>query len=342
MSRVLVVGGAGFLGAHLCNNLVTEGHYVVAFDNLSGGKTSNLSHDVKFIKGDMRDLNALRMVFSLCEFDVVYLLAALPHEGLSVFCPAQIMDNNVTGSLNVLTTALTYHVPRFVFFSSMARYGKGDGESKPPFKENSVPTPVDPYGHSKYQFEKLLELYSKQYDFKYRILVPHNFYGPLQNMSDPYRNVVTIFINRLLQNKPLYIYGDGEQLRSFSYVDDSISSMIKMGISDDENLDNQVINIGPTGNEISIKQLANKISKLMKSNLKHIHIKDRPCEVKHAYCTNDKAEKLLGFKESVKFNEGLKRTIKWCESQGPKQFNYWTSFELINNDIPTTWSERLL
>jgi len=154
--RILIVGGAGFLGAHLCNQLAEEGHYVVAFDNLHGGNLHNLSSKVKFVKGDMRDLNSLRMVFSLCEFDIVYLLAALPHEGLSVFCPAQIFDVNVTGSINVLTTAITYKVPRFIFFSSMARYGKGDGESEPPFSEMSVPTPVDPYGHAKYQFEKLL------------------------------------------------------------------------------------------------------------------------------------------------------------------------------------------
>ena len=161
-------------------------------------------------------------------------------------------------------------------------------------------------------------------------------------MSDPYRNVITIFINRLLQNKPLYIYGDGEQKRSFSYVEDSINPMIRMGLDDDELLDGNIINIGPSGNEISIKELAKKITIMMGSSLKPLFVKDRPCEVKSAFCTNDSAKKFLLFKETVKLNEGLKKTIAWCKSKGPQKFEYWSKFELVNSDIPSTWSARLL
>src|SRR3972149_3635753 len=202
MEKALVTGGAGFLGSHLTDHLIGQGVDVVVLDDLSGGVRSNVNKRAKFVKGSTVSVNACDR--AIADVDAVFHLAADAREGLSFFRPVHVANVNYTGSTNVLRAALNEGVERFVFTSSMARYGS---QPKLPFVESMTPKPRDPYGLGKLAFEKLLEIYHDVLGLEYSILVPHNIYGPRQYMRDPYRNVIAIFMNRILQGKPPLVYG---------------------------------------------------------------------------------------------------------------------------------------
>lgn len=333
--KILVTGGAGFLGSHLTEYLLNDGHNVTVMDDLSGGYIENVDKRATFVKADIADKKKCEEVMK--GTDIVFHLAAHAAEGQSVFCPIHNAMTNYIGSLNLAVAAINNNVKRFVFTSSMARYGK---QEELPMHEGQLAIPEDPYGITKHSFERILEQFSKVYGMEYVILAPHNIFGARQNLADPYRNVVGIFINRILKGKPPIIYGDGMQKRAFSYVDDCTPYIAKAGFQD--NVLGEIINIGPDEEPITIKDVAHRIIEAMGFKGKPEYMPERPLEVKYAYCSADKARKLLGYKTSHTFDQGLAKFIEWAKEKGPQEFRYWDEFEIKSDKIPKTWSEKLL
>jgi len=251
--RVFITGVSGLLGSTMARFLINQGHEVVGIDNMIGGVETNVPELVTYIKGDVLDVELMKESMKDCE--VVFHTAALPYEGLSVFSPMVTATSIVSGTLATASAAIHNKVRLFINCSSMARYGN----LIPPFTENMTPTPVDPYGLAKLNAEQHLRILSDLHGLYYLTVVPHNVIGIGQRYFDPFRNVVGIMISRCLQGKPIIVYGDGEQKRSFSNVLDCIKAIYRMMESSRKDLCGQVYNIGPDDNEISIKQLAYKI-----------------------------------------------------------------------------------
>jgi len=330
--KILVTGVAGFLGSHLAEKLSSLNHDVIGIDNLTGGYEDNIPKNIKFYNFDCCDLEKMNSVME--KVDIVYHCAATAHEGLSVFSPYEITKNNYLASVSVFSAAISKKVKRIIFCSSMARYG---GQSIP-FNEEMKPKPIDPYGISKVASENVLINLCELNKIEWVIAVPHNIIGPRQKYDDPFRNVVSIMLNRILQNKAPIIYGDGEQKRCFSYIEDCLSCLIPM--LDQKNLNKQIINIGPDEEFVTINKIAEICSNLTGSNLKPIYKKDRPQEVKHATCSADKARKLLNYKTKTDLKTGILNTLNYIKKRGSKPFNYYLNLEITNELTPESWSKK--
>ena len=251
--KIFITGIAGFLGTHLANHYIKKGYEVAGNDTLTGGYKDNISKNIKFYEVPCEDNEKLKKLFK--GVDVVIHTAAYAHEGLSVFSPYTITSNIISGSVSVFSAAISAKVKRIIFCSSMARYG----EIQVPFKENDLPEPVDPYGIAKLASEKILINLSEVHGIEYNIAIPHNIIGPNQRYDDPFRNVASIMINLMLQNRRPIIYGDGEQKRSFSDVRDCISCIDVLAT--DKKVKNQIVNIGPGDeNYITVNNLFEMIS----------------------------------------------------------------------------------
>src|SRR5256885_6958681 len=269
--KVFISGVAGFLGSHLADAFVARGDHVVGCDNMIGGDLSNLPEGIKFEEADCCDVAKMKKLTLGC--DLIYHCAAVATEGLSVFSPALIAKHVYENTAGLLAGAASNKVKRFVFCSSTARYGVG----KTPYLEEDKPEPVDPYGIAKYAAELLVANVCETHGLEYVIAVPHNIIGPKQKYDDAYRNVASIMINRMLQGKQPIIYGDGEQIRSFSFVQDCVDPLLKMGTL--PGLNGEVINIGPDTETISINELARILADLLGFELDPIYVPDRPKEV---------------------------------------------------------------
>ena len=215
--RVLITGIAGFMGSHIADSMLSEGHEVIGIDNLIGGYESNIPKSSKFVKEDLRNLSSIAPYFK--NIDVVIHSACTAYEGLSVFSPSLVSENTYQITANILSASVNLKVKKFIYLSSMARYG-----SQPvlPFTEDMTPAPQDPYGIAKYASELLIKNLCELNGIEYSILVPHNIIGPRQKYNDPFRNVASIMINRMLQNKQPIIYGSGNQKRCFSFMKDVV------------------------------------------------------------------------------------------------------------------------
>jgi UDP-glucose 4-epimerase len=268
--------------------------------------------------------------------DLVYHCAAIATEGLSVFSPALIAKHVYENTAGILAGAASNKVKRFVFCSSMARYGIGN----PPFREDQTPHPEDPYGIAKYAAELLVANVCDTHGIEYVIAVPHNIIGPKQKYDDAFRNVASIMINRMLQGQQPIIYGDGEQTRCFSFVQDCVDPLVKMGTM--PGLTREVINIGPDKETVSINQLAKILAELLSFELDPVHVLGRPREVKHATCSADKARKLLGYESRVSLRDGLQSMIDWIRAHGTKPFSYHLPIEIDSPLVPATWKSRLI
>ena len=334
MKKILVTGAAGFLGAHLCERLQNLGYKVLGVDNMIGGDIENLPKGVEFHKMDCCDFDSLNKIMN--GVDIVYHCAATAHEGLSVFSPVEITKNNYLATVSVVTSAINNKVKRIIYCSSMARYGN----QTTPFTEDMVPKPVDPYGISKVAGEQVLKCLCELNKVEWAIVIPHNIIGPKQKYDAPFRNVVSIMINRLLQNKKPIIYGDGEQKRCFSYIDDCIECMLTL--IDNKSLNNDIINIGPDEEFVTINKIAEICSNVTGSNLKPEYYPDRPKEVKHATCSSDKARKLLNYKTKTDLYTGIQKTFEYIKSKGPKKFVYHVDLEIINELTPKVWLDKKL
>jgi len=333
--KIFITGIAGFLGSHLAEHLIKEGHEVHGCDNLIGGYIDNVPDEAEFHQVDCIYLNTMKNI--LKNIDIVYHTACTAYEGLSVFAPHLVTQNTYQITTTVATAAAENKIKRFVNCSSMARYGQQD---KVPFTEDMIPKPQDPYGIAKIASENLLDVLSKVHGMEVVHAIPHNIIGPRQKYDDPFRNVASIMINLMLQGKQPIIYGDGEQKRCFSYIDDVLDSLIKLGFQD--NVVGERINIGPDEEFITINELAQMIAKLLHFNLKPIYVDPRPQEVKLATCSADKARKLLGYQTKTKLEDGLQQMIEYIKKKGTKRFRYNFTIEIVNEKTPKTWLNKMI
>ena len=331
--KILVTGVAGFLGSHLAEKLANFGHEVIGIDNMIGGYKDNIPKNIKFHQLDCCNLEKVKNIMS--GVNIVYHCAATAHEGLSVFSPYEITKNNYLASVSIFSAAVNQKVKRIIFCSSMARYG----EQSTPFLESMKPLPVDPYAISKVAAEDVLINLCDLNNIEWIIAVPHNIIGPRQKYDDPFRNVVSIMINRMLQGKPPIIYGDGEQKRCFSDINDCIQCLEQMMFS--SNIVNETINIGPDEEFITIRELYDMISNKLQFNEEPIYDLKRPNEVKHAFCSSDKAKKLLSYKTTINLSDSLDKMINYIKIKGPKKFEYNYELEIKSEIMPESWSKKL-
>ena len=333
--KFFVTGVAGFLGSHVADELISQGHQVHGCDNLIGGSMDNVHEDVTFYQVDAIYLNQMKKMTK--NVDVIIHTACTAYEGLSVFSPYLVGQNTYQISLSVFTAAVTNNVKRVINCSSMARYGN---QEIMPYTEDMIPKPEDPYGIAKLASEQTLEVLSEVHGIEFVNLVPHNIIGPKQKYDDPYRNVVSIMINRILNGNAPIIYGDGEQTRCFSDIDDVVNPMVNSIFSDQAK--GQTINVGPDEDVITINQLASKVLKVLNSDLEPIYVKERPKEVKYAHCSSEKSRNILGYSTSVSLDKSIEKIANWIIEKGPKKFRYHLDIEIENEHTPDTWKNKLI
>lgn len=332
--KVFITGIAGFLGSHIAERFRDLGWEVTGIDSLVGGHPSNVPDGVEFTIADCLDREAYAK--HLSGTDVIYHCACAAYDGLSVFSPAYVFKNTAQATVEVATAAAAARVPRFVYCSSMARYGRLEA----PFREDMAPAPANPYGLAKHVSEQVVKNIFDTHGGTYSIAVPHNIIGPRQRYDDPYRNVASIMINRMLRGLQPIIYGDGSQKRCFSFVTDVVYCLEQMGTS--QSTISETVNIGPDEETITILGLAETIAESMNFDLDPIFVPDRPLEVQVATCSADKARRLLGYETQTSLRDGLQSIIDWIERQGPSDFNYDLDIEIRTESTPATWVDKLI
>jgi UDP-glucose 4-epimerase len=285
MKISLITGGAGFIGSHVAKHCLKAGQKVVILDDLSGGFEDHIPKEAVFVKGSVTDSTLVRQLFNEYEFNYVYHLAAYAAEGLSHFIRRFNYNVNLIGSINLINESVKQKIECFVFTSSIAVYGAG----QLPMTEDMVPQPEDPYGVSKYAVEMDLKAAHEMFGLRYVIFRPHNVFGENQNIGDKYRNVIGIFMNQIMQNKPLTIFGDGTQTRAFSYIDDVAIPIAKS--VDIPKAYNQVFNIG-ADKPYSVNELAKVVGKCfgISPDIKYLSARN---EVLHAYSDHTKAHNIF-------------------------------------------------
>lgn len=345
--RVFISGVAGLLGSHLADAFLNRGDSVFGVDNLIGGYRDNIPSRCVFSEVDCNDFLQLKELMQTSKPDLVYHCAATAYEGLSVFSPHLVTQNIVTATTGMISAAIASGVRRFVLCSSMARYGIGI--RPPPFTEDMRTLPRDPYGIGKVCSEELLINLADTHGMEWVIAVPHNIIGPRQKYDDPFRNVAAIFINRMLQGKQPIIYGNGEQRRCFSFINDVVEPLIQLGVQGP--CHGQVFNIGPDGEFVTINELANTIMGLLAEGFglsrltsiaTPIYVPDRPQEVREANCSADKARRWLGYAPKTSLRDGLSEMIAWIRDRGPREFDYRLPLEIVSELTPKTWTKRLI
>ena len=328
MIKSLVTGGAGFIGSHVVKHCLDMGHQVVVLDDLSGGFTDQVPQEASFVEGSITDGELVTRLFAEHQFDYVYHLAAYAAEGLSHFIRNFNYQNNLIGSINLINESVKHKVKCFVFTSSIAVYGQG----QLPMKEDMVPQPEDPYGISKYAVEMDLKSAHEMFGLNSVIFRPHNVYGENQNIGDKYRNVIGIFMNQIMQGEPLTIFGDGEQTRAFSYIDD-----VAIPISQSVNKPgayNQVFNIG-ADKPYTVNELAKVIGKSFDTepNIKYLRARN---EVQHAYSDHEKAHEVFGQGSAISLEEGVGRMAAWAKEVGARKSAVFGNIE-ITEKLPEGW-----
>lgn len=324
----LVTGGAGFIGSHVARHLLKLNHQVIVLDDLSGGFKENIPQEAIFIKGSITDEALIKDTFKKYSFDYVYHLAAYAAEGLSHFIRKFNYENNLIGSINLINASVNHNIKRFIFTSSIAVYGA----QELPLKESQKPQPEDPYGIAKYAVEQDLENAQKMFGLDYIIFRPHNVYGPGQNIGDKYRNVVGIFMNQLLKNEALTIFGNGEQTRAFTYIDD-VAPYIASSFAFAK-AKNQLFNIG-SDNHNTVNHLAQEVGKAMKSEAKIKHLDSRE-EVVHAYSDHSKFKEIFSPTQETSLTEGLAKTAQWVHLHGARESGIFDAIEIKKN-LPKSW-----
>lgn len=332
--KILVTGSAGFMGSHIVDALIKAGYTeVYGVDDLSGGSLENVSSDAmkNFLQADLSEHFVAEDIVFDTKPDIIFHLAANAREGASFFQPKDIVHRNYLAYINILEPAIKHGLDKMILFSSMSVYG----EQAYPFSEEQERKPVDIYGANKAIMEHTTEMLSRVHDFRYTIIRPHNCFGERQSLRDPYRNVIGIFMNRIMRGEPLYIYGDGEQMRAFSYIDDSLPCYLKCL---DDKADGEIINIGGKQPH-SINILRRQVCNAMDADPDEYptqHLPERPHEVKMAWCTSAKSEKILGYDEKVGMAEGIKRMAEWAKHKGSQEWSK-EKLTLWNEKAPGIW-----
>ena len=331
---VLVTGGAGFIGSHVARHLVDAGHDVVVLDDLSGGYEANVPAGATFVAGSVVDPELVEDLFQTHGFSAVFHLAAYAAEGLSHFIRRFNYTNNVLGSVNLLNAAVRAEtVERFVFTSSIAVYGA----AQTPMTEEVTPEPEDPYGIGKYAVELDLRAAQRMFGLDYTIFRPHNVYGEQQNVADPYRNVIGIFINQLLSDRPLTIFGDGLQTRAFTHIDD-VAPVIARSI-EVPGASNEVFNVG-ADTPHTVLDLAHAVARAFAVSDPEIEFLPAREEVVHAFSDHAKLHRVFGREEAVPLDEGLRRMSDWAREIGVREPVRFESVEVLRN-LPPSWAAGL-
>jgi UDP-glucose 4-epimerase len=304
--KVLVTGGAGFIGSNLVQKLISDDNDVVVIDNLSSGFISNIAHfkDINFINGDIRNIDDVKKAIKGVE--VVFHLAASVGNKRSIDFPILDSETNVLGTINILNECVRNGVRKIVTSSSAGIFG----ELKTiPIKEDHPIEPDSPYGCSKLCEEKLCLSYSKLYDIEAVCLRYFNVYGPNQRF-DAYGNVIPIFVYKMLHNEPIIVYGDGSQTRDFVHVNDIVQANINSANSYDVN---EAFNIA-SGQRVSINYLISLIGENYKQDIKIEYIDKRPGDVMHSLADISFAKNKIHFDPKVNLQIGIQEYVEWAKS----------------------------
>jgi UDP-glucose 4-epimerase len=301
--KILITGGAGFIGSHLVDALIEKGYKVVVVDNLFTGKKENINKKAKFYKIDICSPK-IREIFKKEKPRICFHLAAIPRVPFSVKEPVLTSEVNIMGTVNVFKACLETKAERIIFASSSSVYGN---QKKLPLKENMPANPVSPYALQKYVCEKFAKLFSDLYKIPIVSLRYFNVYGPRIDFDSEYSLVIGKFLKQKAQGKPLTIYGDGNQTRGFCYVDDVVEANI-LAMKSKKIKGGEVINIG-SEKSYSINYLAKLIGGKAK------YLPPRLGDVLHTRADITLAKKLLNWSPKIDFNEGIKKTIEWFQAQ---------------------------
>lgn len=313
--NVLITGCAGLLGSRMVDWLIKNQHdvKVVGIDDLSGGYSENITQKIhRWYKLDISEPESseLSEIFDRHKPDIVYHFAAYAAEGLSPFIRQFNYTNNLVATAGIINNCIRHDVSKLIFTSSMAVYG----DALPPFEESMPRKPVDPYGVAKSACERDIEIASEQHGLDYVILRPHNVYGIKQNIWDRYRNVLGIWMNNYINNKPITIYGDGNQRRAFSYIDDCLEPMWKAAIRNEAS--GQIINLGGI-TDTSINDAADILIDVMGGGEK-LFLEKRH-EVDYAWSTQDKSVEFLDYEDKTPLKEGLSAMWEWAKAQPTRE-----------------------
>ncbi len=317
--KILITGGAGFIGSHLCDKYVKNGDTVLCLDNFMNGNLMNIRHllnyrNFKLVNGDLRDFDLLEKIMR--DVDAVFHLAAQIHVDRSIIEPKLTYDVNVLGTQNILEVARMYDVEKIIHASTSEVYGSAQYV---PMDEKHPLNAPHPYGASKIAADRMCYAYVETYGMNICIMRSFNIFGPRQKDSG-YGGVISLFTKRILSNMPPIVYGDGAQTRDYTYVDDTVKAY-DLILKNSKPLE-EPINFG-TGEEIKIIDLANKIIELCdkEGKIKPVHVEPRPGEVKRLLANNSKANEILGWKPDYTIEEGLKKFIDWYKNY---KFEEWS------------------
>ncbi len=326
--KALVTGGAGFMGSHVADALLERGVEVVVLDDLSGGFEDNVNPRAEFVRGSITDHELVSGLFAEHRFQYVFHLAAYAAEGLSHFIRRFNYTNNLIGSVNLINESVRHEVKCFVFTSSIAAYGT----NRLPMTEDLDPRPEDPYGIAKYAVEMDLRAAHEMFGLDHVIFRPHNVYGERQNIGDRYRNVLGIFMNQIMQGKPMTIFGDGEQTRAFSYIGDVAPAIVEAAFRAD--CYNEVFNVG-SDDARTVNELARIVAEAFGVEPQVEHLPAR-LEVKHAYSSHEKIRRVLGMEARTSLEEGVRRMAEWARRAGPRKSREFENIE-ITRKLPSAW-----
>ena len=329
---VLITGVAGLLGSRLAE-WILENHpeyQVVGIDDLSGGYEENIHSKVVFYKIDCKD-KAIENIFETHKPDYVFHFAAYAAEGLSPFIRTYNYQNNLEATANIVNECIKHDIKRLVFTSTLAVYGHGYGGV---FDENQIPKPIDPYGVAKYGCEMDIQIAGEQHGLDWCIIRPHNVYGIKQNIWDKYRNVLGIWMFQYMNGEDMSIFGDGNQTRAFSYIDDSLEPFWNAAILPQAS--KEIINLGGI-EEYSINE-ANEILREVVGG-GNVSYKETRHEVKHSIPTFQKSIDILGFEHKTSLKEGLTNMWEWAQQQPKRDRFVWPSYEL-DKGIYTFWKTK--
>ena len=330
---VLITGVAGLLGSRLADWIIENKpeYKVIGVDDLSGGYKENVHKDVKFWQMNLTE-HPIENIFTTHKIDYVFHFAAYAAEGLSPFIRCYNYDNNLKATAKIINECIKHDVKRLVFTSTLAVYGHGNGGI---FDEKQQQAPIDPYGVAKYGCEMDIQIAGEQHGLDWCIIRPHNVYGVKQNIWDKYRNVLGIWMFQHLNGEPMTIFGDGEQTRAFSFIDDSLEPLWNSAIRPEAS--KEIINLGGI-EEISIKDAAQTLKEVIGTTLGVIHLEPRH-EVKHSIPTFQKSIDILGFEYKTPLKEGLTQMWEWAQKQPIRERFVWPSYEL-EKGIYSFWKNK--
>lgn len=328
---ILITGVAGLLGSRMAKWILDNKpeYEVVGIDNLFGGYIENVDDRVIFYKRELSD-DSIEDIFDKHEFEYVYHFAAYAAEGLSPFMRIFNDKNNMLSTDRIINECIKHDVKRLVYTSSMSVYGHGQEIGKV-FNENDAPAPIDPYAVSKYACEMNIKIAGEQHGLDWCIIRPHNVFGELQNIWDKYRNVLGIWMYQILNNKPMLIYGDGEQTRAFSYIGDCLEPFWNAAVLDKAS--KQIVNVGGLKG-YSINEAAKVLQEI--TGYDKVEHKEARHEVKHAVPDGTKSIELLGYKQTTSLKEGLEKMWEWAKTQPNRRQYVWENYE-ITKGIYSYW-----